>query len=128
MNQKTFILITSSPHTTKGKQALEYTRTRLEKGQPVSVFFYADGAYTANRLQWQSADVFDLTGAWAVLAKTYDLSLPVCVSTALARGVTDQDNAKRHDLTGDNLHEAFHLVGLGELAMAIDDDTCVVQF
>ena len=128
MSQKTLLLISSSPHTAKGKKALQHAQTLLKDGQTLSLFFYGDGAYTASRLQWQSADVPDVTRAWAVLADTHGLSLPVSVSTAFARGITDTDNAKRHDLTGDNLHPAFSLVGLGDLAMMIDDDTTVIQY
>ena len=62
------------------------------------------------------------------VAKKYGLKLPVCVSTALARGITDAQNAQRHGLLGDNLHPDFELVGLADLAMQLDDDTQLQQF
>lgn len=95
---------------------------------PLNLFFYADAAHTANRLRWQSADQSDLTKEWQALAKQYNLSLPVCVSTALSRGISDTDNSARHQLDSENLAEGFHLVGLSELAMMMQDNCRLIQF
>ncbi len=95
---------------------------------PLNLFFYADAAHTANRLRWQSADQTDLTKEWQALAKQYQLPLPVCVSTALSRGISDADNSARHQLDGDNVAEGFHLVGLSELALMMQDDCRLIQF
>lgn len=124
----TVVLITHAPHYRQAKDALIFVKSHLEKGLPVRVFFYGDGAYHANRLIWQTADVPCVCREWGELAKVYGLDLPVCVSTALARGITDQDNASRHNLDGDNLHPAFRLVGLSELALLLDNNTSLVQF
>lgn len=96
--------------------------------QPLHVFFYADAAHTANRLRWQSADQVNITQEWQHLAKRYQLSLPVCVSTALSRGISDTDNSTRHQLNGDNLAAGFHLVGLSELAMMMQNNGRLIQF
>ncbi|MGB5876153.1 MAG: sulfurtransferase complex subunit TusD [Psychrobacter nivimaris] len=97
--------------------------------QPLlNVFFYGDSAHIANRLRWQSADQLDLTKEWQSLAEQYQLPLPVCVSTALSRGVSDVDNSSRHQLDGTNLATGFTLVGLSELAMMMQDDSRLIQF
>ncbi|WP_201556142.1 sulfurtransferase complex subunit TusD [Psychrobacter sp. 72-O-c] len=96
--------------------------------QPLHVFFYADAAHTANRLRWQSADQTNLTQEWQNLAEQYQLSLPVCVSTALSRGISDTDNSARHQLNGENLAAGFHLVGLSELAMIMQSNCRLIQF
>ncbi|MCP3896506.1 sulfurtransferase complex subunit TusD [Moraxella sp.] len=124
----TLLLITSSPHSHQGKKAVRTAKERLTAGEMLSVFFYGDGAYTASRLLWQTADVPSITDEWARLSQQHNLDLPVCVSTALARGITDVDNANRHSLDGDNLRAPFRLVGLSELALQIDDDVTVIQF
>lgn len=116
----TVVLITSSPYSKKAKEALEFAKACLANGTPFEVFFYGDGAYHANRLIWQSAEVLCLGQEWATLANTHQIELPVCVSTALARGITDPQNAHRHHLDGDNLHPAFELVGLSKLALMLD--------
>lgn len=124
----TVILITSTPHSKKAKDALHFAKSLLDKKTPFKVFFYGDGAYHANRLIWQTADVPCICREWKELAKAHGLDLPVCVSTALARGISDQDNASRHNLDGDNLHPAFRLVGLSDLALLLDNNTSLVQF
>lgn len=143
------LLITTDPSHPLAHLALRYARTFLEQvklqqtqpddncneqdvtendAQSLNVFFYADAAHMANRLRWQSADQTDLTQEWQALAKQYQLSLPVCVSTALSRGISDNDNSARHQLDGDNIAEGFHLVGLSELAIMMQSNCRLIQF
>lgn len=96
--------------------------------QLLNVFFYADAAHTASRLRWQSAEQLNLTQQWQKLAEQYQLALPVCVSTALSRGISDPDNSQRHQLEGENLAAGFTLVGLSELALMMQDDCRLIQF
>ncbi len=121
---------------------------KKETGQQLAVFFYANGATTANAFRWQSADQINIGKQWSQLAKEYGLELAVCVSTALARGVTDEDNGKRHELIGNgdtkhgnasnfsdntanyiasNIADGFRLVGLSELVMKMSSHK-VIQF
>ena len=95
---------------------------------PLNVFFYADAADTANRLRWQSADQMNITQAWQKLAEQYQLVLPVCVSTALSRGISDGENSTRHQLDSENLATGFKLVGLSELAMMMQGNCRLLQF
>lgn len=125
MTKKTTLLITAPPDSQKAWQALRTAQDHLQAGDDISVFFYGDGAYTANAFRWQTADVPDVAAAWADLHKIHGLALPVCVSTALARGITDPENAKRHHLTGDNLKPPFYLAGLSELAMMVTDSQLI---
>lgn len=125
---KFLLLICADPNSPNAKKALDFAKTQLNAHHTVRVFFYGDGAHTANRLRWQSAEIFDVADGWVLLHDTYGISLPVCVGTALARGITDKDNAMRHQLDGDNLRAPFYLVGLSELALALDEDTTLVQF
>ncbi|CAN6960754.1 sulfurtransferase complex subunit TusD [Psychrobacter okhotskensis] len=137
------LLVTADPSHPLAQLALRYARAYLKstvmnnetadsdaskKKTTLSVFFYADGAHTANRLRWQSAEQIDLTQQWQNLAKQYQLPLPVCVSTALSRGVSDSENGTRHQLEGDNLAAGFSLVGLSELAMMMQSNCRLIQF
>lgn len=125
---KIFLLITTAPYHPNAQRALDFAKKTLADGQTLQVFFYGDGAYVANRLRWQTADVADVADGWQKLHDEYGLALPVCVGTALARGVSDNQNAVRHGLDGDNLRSPFYLVGLSNFALALDDDTTLIQF
>lgn len=122
------VIITSSPHSHQHKLAIEHVQTRLQLQQPTSVFFYADAAYIANQLNWQTADIVNPAQCWQKLADTHQLRLPVCVSTALARGVSDAENSERHQLPTHNLHPSFQLVGLSDLVALIDQNETICQF
>lgn len=136
------LLITADPSHPLAHLALRYARAYLINAAnnkdtndnvtldniTLNVFFYGDAAHTANGLRWQSADQINLTKEWQTLAEQFQLALPVCVSTALSRGISDTDNSKRHQLNGDNLATGFSLVGLSELAMMMQGDCCLMQF
>ena len=140
------LLITADPSHPLAHIALRYARTYLESADTnnndktdnsdrpanphasLNIFFYADAANTANRLRWQSADQMNITQEWQKLAKQYQLALPVCVSTALSRGISDSENSTRHQLDSENLAAGFKLVGLSELAMMMQGDCRLIQF
>lgn len=136
------LLITKDPSHPLATLALRYARALLENKQQdtphdhepsppppsLALFFYGDSAHIANRLRWQSADQSNLTHEWQALAKHYQIRLPVCVSTALSRGISDTDNSARHQLSGDNLATGFELVGLSELALMLQDNCRLISF
>ena len=140
------LLITADPSQPLAHIALRYARTYLESTDTnnndktdnsdrpanphasLNIFFYADAANTANRLRWQSADQMNITKEWQKLAEQYQLTLPVCVSTALSRGISDSENSTRHQLNSENLAAGFKLVGLSELAMMMQGNCRLLQF
>ncbi len=95
--------------------SVDLAKSLLVQGTSVKVFFYQDAAAIANRLSWRPSDEPNLAQQWLQL----DVERAVCVSAALLRGVTDEENAIRHHLEGENFMEGFHLVGLGDLADAM---------
>ena len=119
----TLILVTAPPTSILAWHALGVAQALHQREAPFRVFFYQDGVLVANTLQWVPDDQRNLTKEWQKI----DISLPVCVSAALARGITDSENAKRHQLTSANLAEGFQLVGLGELADAVQSATRLIQ-
>lgn len=121
MTKETANEANENAHTNNGDDS------KIEKAK-LNVFFYGDAAHIANSLRWQSADQMNVTKEWQDLAKEYELSLPVCVSTALSRGISDADNRARHQLDSANLATGFTLVGLSELAMMMQDSSHLMQF
>jgi len=120
----TLILVTSAPTSIYAWHALGLAQALQHKQEAFRVFFYQDGVSVANALQWVPDDQRPLTRSWQDL----NIRLPVCVSAALARGITDQENAQRHNIQQHNLADGFELVGLGELADAVQSSQRLIQF
>lgn len=118
------LLLLTEAHTSPlAWHGVELAKALIQQNTSVDVFFYQDAASIANRLNWRPRDEPDLVQQWQALP----IKKNVCVSAALGRGVTDLDNAARHHLSGENLAEGFHLVGLGELADLMLQATRVVH-
>ena len=122
------LLITAAPQLPGAWHAWHFARTVLTAGHSLTTFFYGDAVATANRLRFQAQDETPLGELWSDLARRSGLELPVCVAAALRRGVTDEANARRHQLDGENLHPAFRLAGLGELTEALSGADRVITF
>lgn len=120
----TLLLITSAPSSIHAWHAYGLAQALNAKNQEFRVFFYQDGVSVANALQWVPDDQRNLTAEWQKM----NIRLPVCVSAALARGITDHENAQRHCIHTDNLAQGFELVGLGELADAVQSAERLIQF
>lgn len=120
----TLLLITAAPSSIHAWHAFELAKALLQKKQELRVFFYQDGVTVANALQWVPDDQRNLCLEWPKL----EIRLPVCVSAALARGISDHENAERHQIQLDNLAQGFELVGLGELADALQSTDRLVRF
>ncbi|MCK4108625.1 sulfurtransferase complex subunit TusD [Acinetobacter radioresistens] len=120
----TLLLITSAPTSIYAWHALGLAQALKTKDENFRVFFYQDGVMVANSLQWLPDDQRSLTHEWQKL----NIRLPVCVSAALARGITDEQNAQRHQISQYNLAQGFKLVGLGELADAVQSAQRLIQF
>lgn len=144
-NANTLLLLTHTPDHAQTLAGLEFatqfcqkqscqklsTNTATQEPNHVPtlrLFLYRDAVMLANRLIWQADDMPNAARDWQRLVQQFGLTAQVCVSSALARGVTDSANAKRHGLDGDNLATGFTLVGLGELAMALHEMPQVYQF
>ena len=124
VSMSTLLLITSAPSSIYAWHALGFAQALKVKNETFHVFFYQDGVAVANNLQWSPDDQRNLTVEWQKLS----VRLPVCVSAALARGITDQENAQRHQIQAHNLATGFELVGLGELADAVQSTDRLIQF
>lgn len=130
----TLLLLTKAPEHPTALAGFEFAKKFCEQYLtttdeiPLSIFVYGDGVHIANRFRWLPSDQTNVAKLWQNLVLEYSLSPKVCVATALARGVVDSDNAKRHQLDGENLAQGFRLVGLGELAMALHEQGNLPNF
>jgi len=126
-----FALMVTGPAygTQQASSALQFAHALIEAGHElVSVFFYREGVYNANRFTSPASDEFDLVRAWQALHEKQGVELQICVAAALRRGVTDASEAERPGLSGSNLQPGFSMSGLGALAKAALTCDRVVQF
>lgn len=126
-----FALMVTGPAygTQQASSAYQFALALLEAGHTlVSVFFYREGVSNANALTAPASDEFDLVRAWLRLHAEQQVELHICVAAALRRGVVDESEAARLELTGANLQAGFSLTGLGALAEAALTCDRVVQF
>lgn len=133
------IIISQHPFSPLAWHSYRLAKAACDAKVAVRVFFYKDAASIANGFAWQPKDTSHVQHAWQTLATQYGLELPVCVGTALARGVVDADNAKRHgiqstldertehaDAAVSNLAPHFTLTGLGTLSELLTDASRVI--
>jgi tRNA 2-thiouridine synthesizing protein D len=108
--------------------AYHFTRAALEKGHEVMrVFFYHDGVNNGTCLTAPPQDEPHIVNQWSRLGQDHDLDLVICVAAAQRRGVMDDREAARHNLTAANLAAGFRIAGLGQLIDAsIEADRLLV--
>ncbi|UDG79372.1 Sulfurtransferase TusD [Candidatus Ecksteinia adelgidicola] len=94
----------------------------------LSIFFYCDGVLNANKLITPAADEFDLVRAWVNLSKKYDIMLNVCISSAMRRGIIDEEEASKQNILASNLQPGFLLGGLGVFTEVLIKSDRIVQF
>jgi len=124
------LLVTGAPYGTQASaSALLFARALLAEGHALQrVFFYQEGVLNGNALVHPASDEVNLVTGWAGLADQYGVPLYLCVSAALRRGVVDSSEQQRQGLSAANLHPAFTLAGLGELAQAALTSERFIQF
>jgi tRNA 2-thiouridine synthesizing protein D len=122
------LLITAPPAHISAWHAYYFAESALTQGHEIKPFFYGDGVAVANRLLCPAQDEISLVQLWRNLADIHQFELPVCVAAALRRGISDADNAHRHQLEGDNLQTGFSLAGLGVLTEGLITADRVLSF
>ena len=130
MNQQRLhfsFLLTYSPFSTGDNQsASEIIGAVLDEGHLIDrVFFYQDAVLVANKDLTPPQGQIPLFLPWANLHQTHKVSMQVCIANALRRGILDQSEADRYSKQS-NLHSAFELAGLGEIAEALHSSDRVV--
>ncbi len=118
------LLVTGPSYGTQNATSAWKFATALLKAQHHidSIFFYQEGVTNANQLISLASDEHSLIDAWSELSQTHKIELNICVSAALRRGVTDEQDGTT------NLHPSFNLAGLGALAQGLLTCDRVVQF
>jgi len=99
--------------------AWHFASAALDKGHEiVRVFFYHDGVNNGTGLTSPPQDEPPVVDNWRRLGRDHGLDLVVCVAASQRRGVMDDREARRHDLSAANLAAGFRIAGLGQLIEA----------
>lgn len=96
--------------------------------QITRVFFYYDGVHNTNALSTPPQDEFDLVAAWRDLINEHGLDAISCVSSALKRGILNEQEAQRYEKECANLDPSSELSGLGQLVDASLNSDRVISF
>ncbi|MBX4180733.1 sulfurtransferase complex subunit TusD [Sodalis sp. CWE] len=113
----------------RSRSALQFSQTLLKCNHRLSmIFFYQDGVLNANSFSTLASDEVNLVHAWQHLAKQNQITLYVCTTAALRRGIIDSTHASLLKKTGENLQPGFELSGLVNLVQMILTCDRFVQF
>ncbi|AIN47407.1 sulfurtransferase complex subunit TusD [Candidatus Palibaumannia cicadellinicola] len=113
----------------RASSALQFAEALLNCGHGINtIFFYQDGVYNANYFIAPANDEINLVQSWLKFAAKYKVSLNLCVSAGLRRGITETTQSLQLDKFGDNLQPGFNLSGLSSLAEAILKCDRLIQF
>ena len=88
--------------------ALLFVKAVLYAGHEMyRVFFYHDGIYNASDLIVPPQDETDIRADWLSLSETHKVELITCIASSLRRGLLNDTEAARHEITAANLIAAF---------------------
>jgi tRNA 2-thiouridine synthesizing protein D len=124
------LLVTSAPFSQQNAySAYRFALAAVQLKHTVNgIFFYQSGTLNGSSLQITPSDEFDLYAAWQKLSREFQVPLMVCVSAASKRGITTADDARDSDNPHFSLTSPFESVGLGELAVLINNSDRLIQF
>lgn len=122
------LIVKSSALDSQGAwSALQFAEAAISDGHNISrVFFYQSGVLNANKQNQLPQGQADPSPRWQALADK-NVELCVCISSAIRRGVLDNNEAKRYKKHG-TLHGAFTIGGLGQLIDASVSADRIVTF
>lgn len=124
------IVIHTAPWSHQGSQtALRFCEAALKAGHSIyRLFFYYDAVHNSSTLAVPAQDEFDIPTAWQTLINEHDIDAVSCVSSALKRGILNEQEAKRYEKPAHNLMAQVELSGLGQLVEATSASDRVVSF
>lgn len=124
------VVIYSAPYTSEAAaSALRFSETLISEGHDIyRLFFFSDGVHNANKLAVTPQDEVNLQAAWDELITSNKLDSVVCVSSAIKRGILDDNEARKHELSLESLKPSFKIAGLGQLVDAYINSDRVINF
>jgi tRNA 2-thiouridine synthesizing protein D len=124
------IVVYAAPYSSQAAAtAFNFTQSLLNQGHDIyRLFFFGDGVHNANRLSVVAQDERNLQQQWDQLIIEHKLDSVVCVSSAVNRGILDQQESRRQDLNAVSAYASSELAGLGQLIDATIHSDRIVNF
>ena len=111
------------------RTALGFVESALALGHRIHrVFFYHDAVLTAAEGGVAPQDEQDVQAGWVRLQRSHGIELALCIANALKRGMLSDAERRRYDKPAATVHEAFTIVGLGQLVEAMSASDRFVTF
>lgn len=124
------IVVYAAPYSSEAAStAYNFTKALLDEGHEVyRLFFFSDGVQNANRLAITPQDEINLQAQWDSLISSNELDSVVCVSSAIKRGIINQQESERYELDAISIMDSSDIAGLGQLIDASIHSDRIVNF
>jgi len=124
------LIVLSSPATGRcATTAAQFARAAINRGHSIHrVFFLDEGASAGINNAVFPQDEHERLRPWIELAQEHQVDLVLCISSALRRGILDDEEARRHEKQAVTTHSAFTISGLGQLVDATAHSDRVLTF
>lgn len=124
------LIITGAPYSSQAPQtALDFAKAVIESGHRIDrVFLYGDGVHLASALIAPPSDEFHLPKSWSEFLSEHNIPAVACIASALRRGLVNEQEQERYELTASNLLPAFEIAGLGEWVESTVKSTRTLYF
>ena len=123
------IIVQCPPSSTAiASSALKFSEALLNANHSIyRLFLYSDGVNLASQNTQQPQDEMDIYTLWKQFIHAHNIDTVVCIAAALKRGIIDDIEAKRYDLTSIT-GEPYTLSGLGQLIEACAHSDRTITF
>ncbi len=110
------LVITGAPYSSQAPQtAYGFAKALVAAGHTIDrVFLYGDGVHLASALVSPPSDEPHWPKNWAAFLDEHGVAGVACIASALRRGLVDESEQKRHQLSASNVLAPFSIAGLGE--------------
>ncbi|WP_343184001.1 sulfurtransferase complex subunit TusD [Buchnera aphidicola (Ceratovacuna keduensis)] len=100
----------------------------IKKHKIKSIFFYSDGVYNSNIMNFSNHNKINLLKCWKKLSNKFNINLKICIGSSLRRGIFNKDFAIQKGINFENMDLSFKISSFSELAKDILSSERIVQF
>lgn len=124
------IVVYAAPYSSQAAgSALQFAKCLLNEGHEIyRLFFFSDGVHNSNKLIIAPQDEQNIPSEWHKLIENFEIDSVACVSSAIKRGILNEQEARRYELSDNTLMDSSEIAGLGQLIDAMMNSDRTVHF